>query len=96
MPDNSKKLLLLNNQDNILVAIGNIEADTNVRVGDDELPVRANTSLGHKIARRDIEEGETIFKYGMSIGVAAAPISRGEHVHIHNMRSSYTPFTNVE
>ena len=47
--------------------------------------------MAHKIARSAIACGETILKYGMPIGVATAPIAAGEHVHIHNIRSAYTP-----
>ncbi len=32
-----------------------------------------------------------ILKYGMPIGIATRNIAAGEHVHIHNIRSAYTP-----
>ncbi|WP_425228524.1 UxaA family hydrolase [Sphingomonas sp.] len=40
---------------------------------------------GHKLARRAIGAGETVLKYGQSIGRAALAIARGEHVHSHNL-----------
>jgi (2R)-sulfolactate sulfo-lyase subunit alpha len=43
--------------------------------------------LGHKVALRDIREGETVLKYGVAIGEAYKDIKQGEHVHIHNLRS---------
>ena len=30
-------------------------------------------------------------KYGAPIGSATAAIAAGEHVHVHNMKSDYTP-----
>ena len=30
-------------------------------------------------------------KYGVSIGSARTDIAAGEHVHVHNMQSDYTP-----
>ena len=43
---------------------------------------------GHKYALRDIAEGENVVKYGMPIGHATKPISKGEHVHVHNVKTN--------
>ena len=43
---------------------------------------------GHKYARRDIAKGEDIVKYGMPIGHATCAIAKGEHVHVHNVRTN--------
>ncbi len=43
--------------------------------------------LGHKIALRDIADGETVVKYGHDIGRAVAPIKAGAHVHVHNLKT---------
>ncbi len=43
---------------------------------------------GHKYAIRDIAEGENVVKYGMPIGHATRPIAKGEHVHVHNVKTS--------
>lgn len=43
--------------------------------------------LGHKIALRDIAQGQQVIKYGRSIGKAVQPIHTGEHVHTHNVKS---------
>jgi hypothetical protein len=45
-------------------------------------------SLAHKVALRDIASGESILKYGVSIGIATDSIRRGEWVHLHNCRSA--------
>lgn len=42
----------------------------------------------HKLARRDIERGEPIIKYGLQIGTATRSIERGRHVHAHNIESN--------
>jgi (2R)-sulfolactate sulfo-lyase subunit alpha len=41
----------------------------------DEIP------LGHKIAMTDLNEGDTILKYGHDIGKVVKSIKKGEHVH---------------
>jgi (2R)-sulfolactate sulfo-lyase subunit alpha len=43
--------------------------------------------IGHKIALTDIRKGDTVWKYGQDIGVAVADIAKGEHVHVHNLKT---------
>src|SRR6266702_1243304 len=43
--------------------------------------------LGHKIALNEIKSGDTVLKYGHDVGRAVAPIGRGNHVHVHNMKT---------
>ena len=47
----------------------------------DEIP------LGHKIAMTDLNEGDTIIKYGHDIGKVVKSIKKGEHVHVHNVKT---------
>ena len=44
-------------------------------------------SLGHKIAMVDLKEGDTIIKYGHDIGKVVKNIKKGEHVHVHNVKT---------
>jgi (2R)-sulfolactate sulfo-lyase subunit alpha len=43
--------------------------------------------LGHKIALRNIKNGETILKYGHDVGRAVADIGKGQHVHTNNLKT---------
>lgn len=43
--------------------------------------------LGHKIALRDFEPGDTVIKYGVDIGKVVEAIQAGEHVHVHNLKT---------
>ena len=47
--------------------------------------------LGHKIALKNIIQGEQIIKYGVPIGSALQDIKTGQHIHLHNMKSDYIP-----
>ena len=47
--------------------------------------------LGHKIARLPVAVGERVIKYGAPIGRASRAIAPGDHVHLHNLVSDYTP-----
>ncbi|BAT57623.1 (2R)-sulfolactate sulfo-lyase subunit alpha [Variibacter gotjawalensis] len=43
--------------------------------------------IGHKVALVDIKKGDTIWKYGQDIGLAKADIAKGEHAHVHNIKT---------
>ena len=43
--------------------------------------------LGHKIALKDLKEGDTILKYGHDIGKVVKSIKKGDHVHVHNVKT---------
>ena len=51
------------------------------------LRAEMDVPIGHKIALTDIKKGETVWKYGHDIGVAVADIAKGEHVHVHNLKT---------
>lgn len=52
------------------------------------LPVQAEIPLGHKVALRDLAEGEDVTEYGVTIGRARCAIGTGDLVHTHNIRSA--------
>lgn len=52
-----------------------------------ELAALSDIPLGHKIALRDFQVGDTVTKYGCDIGKVVAPIKKGEHVHVHNVKT---------
>ena len=46
-----------------------------------------NIPLGHKIALKDFKVGDTILKYSNDIGKVVASIKKGDHVHVHNVKT---------
>ena len=71
--------------DNVVTVTKDAPVNTVFFVGSDEISVLNDTSFGHKIAIKNVEEGGDILKYGVKIGVASTEIKKGEHVHIHNV-----------
>jgi len=59
-----------------------MEEDREMRV-----VARSDVPLGHKLALRDFQPGDTVIKYGVDIGRVVAPIARGEHLHVHNVKT---------
>jgi hypothetical protein len=84
-----RSLLVLSPTDNVAVAIANIAPGSEVGIEGRRLRARDKIELGHKLALVDIAAGETVTKFGVSIGVATVAIAAGAHVHIHNIKSVY-------
>lgn len=79
-------------RDNVATALSPLVPGEVCLLGDACAPtVRATTDVpvGHKLALRDIAEGEMIVKYGVVIGRATRDIPAGSWVHLHVMRSNY-------
>ena len=75
--------------DNVVVVTQRVSAGKTISVPTGNVTVHSSLDLGHKVACCFIDTGETIIKYGVSIGSATCPITPGEHVHLHNMKSDY-------
>ena len=43
--------------------------------------------MGHKIAMKDMNVGDTVLKYGVDIGKVVASAKVGEHAHVHNIKT---------
>jgi len=43
--------------------------------------------IGHKIALQDLATGDTVMKYRTDIGRVVAPIKKGAHLHVHNVKT---------
>ena len=89
--DSDSRLLLLDSRDNVLVTKARLTAGTVLRVSGISVSIADDIPLGHKLARYDIPAGAKVLKYGAPIGSATTGIRLGEHAHVHNIRSDYTP-----
>jgi (2R)-sulfolactate sulfo-lyase subunit alpha len=43
--------------------------------------------IGHKFALKDLEKDATVIKYKTDMGRTVAPVKKGEHVHVHNLKT---------
>ncbi len=78
--------VLLNPDDDVLIAKSPLLPKTTlVSEGEDDLVVRRMIPPGHKVARRHVDEGQPVHRYGQIIGFATTGIEPGDHVHTHNI-----------
>jgi len=87
------EFLIHEDKDNVGVAVVDIKAKSTVNGrslhGDVKPRLKSlmDIPLGHKIALQDFKAGDTIIKYGQDIGKVVANIKKGEHVHVHNVKT---------
>jgi len=43
--------------------------------------------IGHKVALRDLAVGDTVIKYGVDIGKVVQAVRKGQHAHVHNIKT---------
>lgn len=86
--------LVHNRADNVgVIVVEGLKAGSALRgvvLEDDttcEVTATADIPLGHKIALSDLDAGATVIKYGEDIGRLIAPVARGDHVHVHNLKT---------
>ncbi|MEN9559902.1 MAG: hypothetical protein RLZZ502_1113 [Pseudomonadota bacterium] len=51
------------------------------------MTIKNDIPMGHKVALKDFKVGDTVIKYGVDIGKVVAPIKKGEHLHVHNVKT---------
>jgi hypothetical protein len=94
--ENSDKLIRLDLQDNILIARCEIMKGERISISGEEIEMKETVNLGFKLASKKIITGEKIIKYGTPIGSATTEIPLGEIVHVHNIKSDYSPTYTIQ
>ena len=67
------------------VVIARAEIPAGARVEAERVTPVVTIPAGHKLAVRDIAQGQPVRRYHQIIGFATRPIRAGEHVHVHNL-----------
>lgn len=80
------KLIQVHPNDN--VAVSTLALPTGTSVETLSVTLEGDIPAGHKVALKDITAGQSVVKYGFTIGIALSDIKRGEHVHSHNLKTA--------
>ena len=90
----STEIIIHDQKDNVGVVviektIPNQDCNCWIMENDDTTKIQSKNEipLGHKIAMTDLNEGDTIIKYGQDIGKVVKALKKGEHVHVHNVKT---------
>lgn len=87
-------LLVHSREDNVgVVVVEGLTAGTDMLCvvtednSDFRLTAAQDVPIGHKVALADLSEGGTVIKYGEDIGKLVSDVAKGEHVHVHNLKT---------
>ena len=85
------QVIIINEKDNVATALKGLNTGAEVSVEFEgriqKVTLLSDIPMGHKFALKGMEQGEAVIKYGEPIGQTTAKITRGEHVHVHNVVS---------
>lgn len=91
---NIPQLLVHDHDDNVgVVVVEGLTAGTEMLCvvthdnSDFRLTAKADIPIGHKVALKEMGEGDTVIKYGEDIGKMIGAAGVGEHVHTHNCKT---------
>lgn len=92
-PNSEPGFLLHKHGDMVGVAVRDLEpgqVEGCYLSGEETVVIELNHAvpLGHKLALTNIREGADVIEYGQRVARATAPISKGDYVHTHNVRSA--------
>ncbi|MEM6851904.1 MAG: UxaA family hydrolase [Pseudomonadota bacterium] len=87
-------LLVHSREDNVgVVVVEGLTAGTDMLCvvteddSDFRLTAAQDAPIGHKIALSDLQEGDTVIKYGEDIGRMIKSAGKGDHVHVQNLKT---------
>lgn len=81
-----KKVLKVNPNDNVIVALVDLKAGETVTLDSVSYEVLKDTQAKHKFAAVDLAEDDKIYMYGVIVGKAKHPIKKGEVITTENVK----------
>jgi hypothetical protein len=90
-PEATTRAIVLSSQDNVATVLAGAATGRALSYEGGVVTCVEDVPPGHKIALVSIRKGTEIIKFGVPIGSATRDIGPGEHVHVHNVKSNYTP-----
>ena len=81
-------VIIINELDSVAVAFRELSKGEKILINGRTISVKDNIPVPHKIAIKDIQKNEILYKYASPIGFAIHDIAEGEWVHLHNMHSN--------
>jgi altronate hydrolase len=86
-----RKVLQVHPQDNVLVALSDLQRGEEVAFAGSTLPLTTAVEAKHKFTTTNLASGDAVVMYGVTVGTTVVPICRGERVTTQNTRHYATP-----
>jgi len=85
-------ILKIDDQDNLIVALHNLEKGAAITVEKDTIVLKQNIPAKHKFALREFNKGDLAIMYGVTVGMATNVIQAGALITTQNLRHATTTF----
>ncbi|NNF99966.1 MAG: UxaA family hydrolase [Desulfobacteraceae bacterium] len=80
-----RRYIIIDERDNVATTIEDIDDNEIVTTDRGDIRIVQHIPFGHKFALEDMEAGDYVIKYGERIGRVTATLTKGSHVHVHNV-----------
>lgn len=87
------KLTRIHPQDNVLVALSNLEQGDPVVYNGEEYLLPARVPAKHKFVMQDMQEGDPIIMYGVLVGKTRHALQKGTVITVSNVKHAASEFT---
>ena len=82
------RTLILDSKDNVVVALEDLPKGTSVPIANTTINLSDSVPAKHKFALSDLNIGDLIYQYGITVGKAVKPIQKGGLITTDNIRNS--------
>lgn len=82
------KVLKIDSKDNVVTCLQAIKKGDVISVDGKEITVNEDIGRFHKIAIKDLNKGDYVYKYGQVIGDMLDDAKAGDFIHTHNVEST--------
>ena len=85
MPETKNKAYKISANDNLVVALQNLEQGETVECAGEIFRIREKVRAKHKFAATDLQIGDSVYMYGVLVGETTRAITKGELVNTRNL-----------
>lgn len=80
------QVLKVHPDDNVIVALRNLPAGSTIDFQDESFTLPIGVDAKHKFVTEDLQTGQSVHMYGVTVGKATQPIRRGEPITTFNLK----------
>jgi len=81
-----QKVIKVNAEDNVLVALANLTKGEEVKYNGETFVLQTDVTAKHKFVTTDLKVGDEIHMYGVLVGKASEPITKGSRITTSNVK----------
>lgn len=88
----STSILKIHPADNVIVALQNLSANTEVELAGNSILLLENIPAKHKFYIENLEQGSAVTMYGVLVGRVTKPVKKGELMSTDNLKHAAAPY----